>query len=389
MPFPTEIQNALRVYDFNKGFWRRLFRRDQAAIRALRKLNDTEQTNLLKIYQCFIENLPKVTQESHKVYLAVTYLNPTVPKMMNELYRAKLLKHINFNSLNRLDNHFENLTSILKKLGEAQLLTQENLDRIAIYAEAPEKLSIIDYAVETLAEANRLKQEDFSELSTLLYELHNNQCLTQENCNHIVNLSPNNIRILTFLVKNLRYNDLLTQNNLDNIQKLFQKPDYLAILAKAVDMLADNGCLNQVNLNSIYEEPEAAVNIASTLIFLDQSELLTADNRSQLVDAKNQFLLKNEAYTLVWHPLETYLPTLSNINEKQSLFDRIIELAQQEDPAEKIKSYLSEINATSDIPTRRRANTVGNKFSTSPAKQVKIRSSLDNLLNLPLRPGTL
>lgn len=154
-------------------------------------------------------------------------------------------------------------------------------------------------------------------------------------------------------------------------------------------MMADNGCLNQVNLNSIYEEPEAAVNIASTLILLDQSELLTADNRSQLVDAKNQFLLKNEAYPLVWHPLETYLSTLSNINEKQSLFDRIIELAQQEDPAEKIKSYLRELNATSDIPTRHRANTVGNKFSTSPAKQAKIRSSLDNLLNLPLRPGTL
>ena len=185
MPFPTEIQNALRVYDFNKGFWRRLFRRDQAAIRALRKLNDTEQTNLFKIHQCFIENLPKVTQESHKVYLAVTHLNPTFSEMMNELYRAKLLKHINFDSLNQLDNHqFENLTSILKKLSEAQLLTQENLDRIAIYYETPEKLSIIDYAVETLAMADRLKQEDFSELSTLLDELHSNQLLTQANCNH-------------------------------------------------------------------------------------------------------------------------------------------------------------------------------------------------------------
>ena len=248
MPFPTEIQNALRVYDLNKGIWRRLFRRDQAAIRALRKLSDTEQTNLLKIYQCFIENLPKVTQESYKVYLAVTYLNPTIPEMMNELYNAKLLKHIDVDSLNHLGNpQFENLTSILKKLSEAQLLTQENLDRIAIYYEAPEKLSIIDYAVESLAVANRLKQEDFSELCKLL-KLYPNQLLTQDNTEQVVDLYPNYIRILTHLVKSLRSHDLLTQNNLDDIQALFQKPEYLGILANAVDILTDNGCLNQLNL---------------------------------------------------------------------------------------------------------------------------------------------
>lgn len=362
MPFPTEIQNALRVYDLNKGIWRRLFRRDQAAIRALRKLSDTEQTNLLKIYQCFIENLPKVTQESYKVYLAVTYLNPTIPEMMNELYNAKLLKHIDVDSLNHLGNpQFENLTSILKKLSEAQLLTQENLDRIAIYYEAPEKLSIIDYAVESLAVANRLKQEDFSELCKLL-KLYPNQLLTQDNTEQVVDLYPNYIRILTHLVKSLRSHDLLTQNNLDDIQALFQKPEYLGILANAVEILTDNGCLNQVNLDSIYQKPEAAVNIASTLILLDQSELLTNDNRSKLMDAKNQFLLSNKAYSLVWRPLEMSLPTLATMNEKQSLFDHIIELAQQEDPAEKIKNYIRESNPES---YRRRAYS-NDKYNTAP-----------------------
>ncbi|MGA7536696.1 MAG: hypothetical protein WBV88_05150, partial [Candidatus Rickettsiella isopodorum] len=93
MPIPTEIQSALQVYDNNKGFWRRLFRRDQAAIRTLRTLRDAEQANFLKIYQCFIENLPKPTQASYQVYQAVLIfldnldLN-AVHQAMDQLYIA-------------------------------------------------------------------------------------------------------------------------------------------------------------------------------------------------------------------------------------------------------------------------------------------------------------
>ncbi|WP_342219445.1 hypothetical protein [Rickettsiella endosymbiont of Miltochrista miniata] len=378
MPFPIEIQNALRVYDNNKGFWRRLrfFGRDQAAIRALRRLGDAEQLNFLKINQCFIENLPKVTQESYKVYQAVTYLNPAIAEVTNELYSVKLLKHINVDSLNHLDTHqFENLASIVKRLSNAQLLTQQNLASIALYYEAPEKLSIIASAVDKLTAADRLKQEDFSELSKLLKELYHNQLFTQENIDHLVDLYPNNIRILTHLVEKLHSSGLLTPNNFDNTLKHPNRVETIGIIANAVNMLEDKYCLNQINLDSIFEKPGAAVNIASILILLDQSELLTDDNRSKLLDSANQFLLESEAYVLVWRPLETYLPQLADVNERQSVFDHIIDLAQQENPAEKIETYLLELNPESNRPRKHRDL----KFNTAPPANT--RNNLNSLVS--------
>lgn len=364
MPLPTEIQSALRVYDDNKGFWRRLFRRDQAAIRALRTLNDADQTNLLKIYQCFIENLPKNTQASYKVlHVALNKIDFSAAIMIDELYAAKLLKHSNLDILNNLDaNQFEKLASILKKLSTAQLLTQQNLASIAPYYETPEKLSIIDNAVNALVDTNRLKQENFSELSELLKELYHNQLLTQENTDHLVHLLANNIRVLTHLLKKLSSNDFLTQANFDSVIQCHQEaPGYIGIIACAVDIL--NGRrLNQENLNSLLEKPMQAANMASALKVLDENGLLTPTNRIELCNDNNQFLLSNAAYNLVWRPLETYLPTLAQIDEGQSVFDRIIDLAQQENPEENIKKYLDELNSEPNLP--RVHHDV--KFNTAP-----------------------
>jgi hypothetical protein len=254
MPLPQEIQTALRVYDDNKGFWRRLFRRDQAAIRALRRLSDTEQTNLLKIYPCFIENLPKTTQASYTVYQTVlTYLNQIdfsgIPGTMDELYTAKLLKPKNLDKLTKLKgNHFRLLANLLNQLKNCQLLTQTNFDNIAKTLETPE-------------------EEDIS---------------------------------------------------LE-----------LTIIASAVDVLRNKLCLNQENFNTILEKPNIAANMASALIVLDQTELLISANRSKLLDTANQFLLSDAAYNLVWCPLASYLPRLVDVDERQSVLNRIIELAQQ------------------------------------------------------------
>ena len=376
MPLPEEIQNALRVYDNNKGFWRRLFRRDQAGIRALRSLNDAEQANLLKIVQCFIENLPKTTQESYKVYQAVTNLSPAISEVMNELYSAKLLKHINFDRLNHLDAHqFENLASILNKLSDAQLLTQQNLANLATYYEAPEKLNIIANAVDTLTAANRLTQEDYSELSKLLKELYYYQLLTQENTNQLVELYPNNIRILTYLVKRLHSSELLIQDNFNSILKHRGTVGMIGSIAVAVDIFIDKLYLNQENFNTILEKPNVAANIACALVFLFQTDLLTPNNQSKLCHTDNQFLLSNEAYTLAWRPLETYLPQLANINERQSVFDHIIDLAQQENPAEKIETYLLELTPESDRHRKHRDF----KFNTAPPANT--RNNLNSLVS--------
>ncbi|MEN9449641.1 MAG: hypothetical protein RJA83_255 [Pseudomonadota bacterium] len=316
MPLPIEIQNALRVYDNNKGFWRRLFRRDQAAIRALRSLNDTEQMNLLKIYQCFIENLPKITQESYKVYQAViAYLRSPdtdlsgIPGVIDTLHFAKLLKSVNLGKLTLLKgNHFRLLENLLSQLSRCMLLNQTNFDDLAKHFEAVE----------------------------------------------------------------------------GNI------PEELGIIASAVDIL--NGrCLNQENFNTILKKPNVAANIASALVVLNQSELLSSVNRSQLLVEENQFLLSNDAYTSVWHPLETYLPQLADVNERQSAFDNIFDLAQQENPAEKIENYMRELNAESDKPRPRSRTYTNDKFFTAPPPRTRSRTSMENLIDQSPsnRPGTL
>lgn len=316
MPLPIEIQNALREYDNNKGFWRRLFRRDQAAIRALRRLSDTDQTNFLKICQCFIENLPNPTQESYKVYqVVIAYLRRPdtdlsgIPGVIDTLHFAKLLKSVNLDKLTLLKgNHFRLLENLLSQLSRCMLLNQANFDELAKHFEAVE----------------------------------------------------------------------------GNI------PEELGIIASAVDIL--NGrCLNQENFNTILKKPSLAANIASALIILDQTEILTFDNRSKLLDSANQFLLENEAYALVWHPMETYLPQFADVNERQSAFDHIIDLAQQEDPAEKIENYMRELNAESDIPRPRSRTYTNDKFFTAPPLRTKSRSSLENLIDQSPsnRPGTL
>ncbi len=313
MPLPQEIQEALDTYDNNKGFWRRLFRRDQAAIRALRSLKVNDQTNLLKIYQCFIENLPKPTQASYQVYQALlTYLDNIdfcdVPEIIDQLHFDKLIKHINLDVLNNLNaRQFNSLASILKKLKLAELCTPQNLASIIPYFEAPEMLSIIEAMLNTY---ERLNQEKLIHLFKLLEELY---------------------------------------------------PEI---------------SLNHVNAD------QSAIQIASALILLDQTELLTCDNRSKLWATENQFLLRNEAYPLVWRPLETYLPQLENIDERQSVFDQLINLSQQENPEEKIESLIQELNqklSSSSHAYRPRANTntSENKYNTAPpASRRNNRSSL-------------
>lgn len=318
MPLPIEILDALQIYDNNKGFWRRLFRRDQTAIRALRRLNGIDQINLFKIYQCFVENLPKPTQESYKVYQALlTYLNKKdfsgIPDTMNELYNTKLLK-------------------------------PQNIDKM-IY------------------------------------------------------LKGNHFRTLAMLLNQLSMNNLLTQANFDNIAKHFEKHEEnilleLSAIVNGVDLLKGQ-YLNQENLNSLLEKPMQAKNIASALKVLAANGLLTSSNRLELQNGNNQFLLSDEAYSLVWLPLETHLPL---VDDKQSVFNRIIDLLQQENPQEKIENFISELNSNSNRyrsransenkPHRSRANSE-NKFFTAPAQNQKNRASLENLLSSEPKSGTL
>lgn len=213
MPFPTEIQTALQTYDANKGFWRRLFRRDQAAIRALRQLNKIDQTNLVKICLCFIENKPKVTQESYKVFLVLSdYLKNIncdgLPETLNQLHRNKLLNLNNIDQLTELKgNQFSLLALLFPLLTIRSLLTQANFDKIAKFLKISTK--------------NILK-----ELSSIVDAVHllGNRYLTQENLNWVLE-KPLQARNIVSILKILDKNDMLTPDN--RIQLYNEKNEFL------------------------------------------------------------------------------------------------------------------------------------------------------------------
>lgn len=202
MSFPPPINEALENYDKNKGFWRRLFRRDQATIRALRRLNETDQTNILKLYCCFIENKPKDTQESYKVYRTLlNYLASTncsgIPETLNQLHSNQLLNSINLEKLNPLTgDHFRKFSIILNNLNVQHLLTQLNFDNITTHFETTEEnitemLSSMLASLEKLHKGNSLIQENLNcllqkplqaeNIASILVILDQNQLLTSKN----------------------------------------------------------------------------------------------------------------------------------------------------------------------------------------------------------------
>lgn len=352
MPLPTEIQSALAVYDNNKGFWRRLFRCDQAAIRAIRSLKEINQTNFLKICQCFIENLPKSTQESYKVYQALlSHFDEIdfseIPTVINTLYEAKLLKKIDLNQLKNLNaQQFKKFSSLITILSETQLLVQQNLYYITFHYEMPEKLDSSEKMLNHLMHDSQLNQESLTKFSRLLAQLQDKQLLTQENFEEVSILSIDTIPILTDLIRKFNSNKILIQKNFEAILQQTNALHNLISINKAIEKLKRIYRLDEESFNYIIENPNIAINITSVLGILSHEGLYTSANLTQLFDSKNLFLFNDETYPLIWQPLKTYLPILSSCYERQSIIDQIIELSRQEDPIEKIKQKIdNELNS--------------------------------------------
>ncbi len=381
MSLPTEIQSALAIYDNNKGFWRRLFRCDQAAIRAIRSLNEVNQTNFLKICQCFIENLPESTQESYKVYQ--TLLNyfdeidfSEIPKVINIFYEAKLLKKIDLNQLKNLNaQQFKKFSSLITTLSETRLLVQQNLDYITFYYEMPEKLDSSEKIFNHLMHDGRLNQESLTKFSKLLTQLQDKQLLTQENFEEITILPIDTIPILTDLISKFNSNKILIKKSFEAILQQANASHNLTSINKAVEKLKHIYRLDEESFNYIVENPNIAINIASVLGMLSNEGLYSSANLSQLLDSKNLFLFNDEIFASIWQPLETYLPILSSCYERQSIIDQIIELSQQENPIEKIKQKIdNELNSEFNKHKIRKKS----RFFTAPPLRQRNQLSYNN-----------
>lgn len=208
MSLPSEILEALKNYDTKKGKWRRLFRIDQAAIRALRKLSENDHANFLKIYQCFIKNKPKPTQESYKVYLALLdYLSNIdysgIPETLNQLHHNKLLNEANLNQLSELKGkQFTQLSLLFPPLNTRGLLIQDNFDKFAKYFKIVTEDKLDD------------------ELSSIVNAINllGNRYLTQKNLDWLLEKpleAGNRVRALRVLGEN----SLITSNNRAELSK--------------------------------------------------------------------------------------------------------------------------------------------------------------------------
>lgn len=92
--FPPQVQAALQEYDRNKGLFRHLFG-DAAAIAALRRLEETEQSNLLALCRCFFDNMPAERQASFRVWSALLEANQNGASALRELNNRHLLTDLN------------------------------------------------------------------------------------------------------------------------------------------------------------------------------------------------------------------------------------------------------------------------------------------------------
>lgn len=264
MTLPIEIHAALKVYDTNKGKWRRLFRFDQAAIRTLRKLNENDQTNLLKIYQCFIKNKPKSTQESYKVYLALLdYLSTLdssgIPETLNQLHHNKLSNDTNLNQLSKLKgNQFTQLSLLFPLLNTRELLIQDNFDKFAKYFKTTE---------------DKLNDELSSIVNAI--NLLGNRYLTQENLDWLLEKpleACDKVRVLRILGEN----NLITSNNRaelsrENNQFLLSDHAYCAVwnplenyLPKIVDTEEKQLIFDKLILLTQAEEPQEKIGLYIT-----------------------------------------------------------------------------------------------------------------------------
>lgn len=308
MPFPTEIQNALQVYDQNKGFFRRLFG-DQSAIRKLRKLTDVEKTNFLKVYQCFIENLPKSTQASYKVYQAI----------------ISFLDTLGFNGLHQA----------MDQLHAAKLSTPQNLEKL-------------------------------------------------------IEFKANHFKLLTHLLTELSKNNLLNSTNFEAISEFFETseediPIEFTYITKAINILSNSNCLNQDNFNYILEKPSYAINIATILVTLNETNLLNSANLSRLYHSDNQFLFSDEACSVLWTQFKDYLNKLLVNKTNQTIFDSIVELAKQENPKTKIESYMDQLNSQVDMYRK----IFPFKYSTTPRGSQEQLLDSSELTSSLTKSGTL
>lgn len=201
----AQIEQVLKQYDQRKGFFRRLFG-DHPAIKALRKLTPTDQDNIFKIYQCFVENLPKEHQASHFAYEALMMHISKGKRLSYTTESLKLLIQENLTTQNISNFVNKNIAfpcflPSLEFLKRSNLLTERNLIEI-------DNSSVID----------RFNSFNIFILLNFLTKSSNFGPLTQERFN-IIRMNDH-LWNMPVILNPLRDSDLLSPQNLDRILQL-------------------------------------------------------------------------------------------------------------------------------------------------------------------------
>lgn len=215
-------------------------------------------------------------------------------------------------------------------------------------------------------------------------QLHASKLLT-DNLDKLIHLKDDEFSLLAKLLSQLKKKNLLSQTNFDNTAKYFETTNEHILeefndLVKAVEILGV--FLTQENFNLLLSNPA----LVKILTILKENNLLTSNNCCAIFDERNQFLRIDKAYNLVWLPLKTYLSTLSDVKEKQWIFDRLIRLMEKENLEEKIKNFIHTLNSQGPESAKKKYTV---KCFTAPPQRSKSRSSLQDLVSLAPEHGTL
>lgn len=157
MTFSILMQDALKVYDKKKGFFRKtrwlswLFGRDAPAIHALRKLESCYQNSTFSIFNFFIKNKIKKTQASYSVFQAFIQDQFSKASPLNceadlyleiglELNKAKIFTAQNIKAIQQHPN-FNELAAALQRLYKEKNLNQDFFNSIK---EAPDPLTVTE-----------------------------------------------------------------------------------------------------------------------------------------------------------------------------------------------------------------------------------------------------
>ncbi|MCD6047921.1 MAG: uncharacterized protein K0S08_1568 [Gammaproteobacteria bacterium] len=297
MTFPAKIQAALDLYDEKQPLPAREYASVEA-LKVIKRLPESDQNDLYKIYQFFMNNLPRELEEEY------------VGMITEEGNRTPRLPAVD-----------------------------------QVYKAIMEELGPIAYGVQSLYQFNHLTEETFNilfnivnrrktsatadEIAFAINFIGSRHELTPEVIDLIATSS--NLCSLQNAVERLCDNEITITPEIANALKVH---DDIECKARALVNLKRFTLLTVHNINMLAQHPIRSYQ--HPIHILTDTRLLTQENLNQLFAIEHAFLLSETAQDIFWSRIPEHVLT-------QDVFNQLLQLAQQANPGQLIRHYFNEL----------------------------------------------